>query len=157
MVASKIERLVIVAALGMLATHESSAQAAEALSLQSPAAMAVLEPLPPVAPDSMSPAGLALSDLEVLALARNPSLRRMAALVGAARGNALQAGLPPNPSVGYEGQQLGSGGLAEQHGVLLAKKLFAEASCDSVALSLIESECGVSKTCSPKSFASSLM
>lgn len=123
MVASKIERLVIVAALGMLATHESSAQAAEALSLQSPAAMAVLEPLPPVDPDSMSPAGLALSDLELLALARNPSLRRMAALVGAARGNALQAGLPPNPSVGYEGQQLGSGGLAEQHGVLFSQEI----------------------------------
>lgn len=124
MIASKIERLVIAAAAAYaLAECGSNASAAEALSLKSPAAMAVLEPLPPVDPDAMSATGLALSDLEQLALTSNPSLRRMAALVGAARGNALQAGLPPNPSVGYEGQQLGSGGLAEQHGVLFSQEI----------------------------------
>ncbi|MBL9164662.1 MAG: TolC family protein [Planctomycetaceae bacterium] len=58
-----------------------------------------------------------------MALGANPAIGRLAALVGAARGNALQVGLPPNPSVGYEGQQLGSGGLAEQNGVLFSQEI----------------------------------
>jgi cobalt-zinc-cadmium efflux system outer membrane protein len=71
------------------------------------------------------PAGqptLFLAELEQLGLQNNPSLARAAALVGAARGNWLQVGLPPNPTVGYEGQQLGSGGEAEQHGVLVGQE-----------------------------------
>jgi outer membrane protein, heavy metal efflux system len=67
--------------------------------------------------------GLTLEALEQQALASNPSVRRLAALVGAARGNSVQVGLLPNPSVGYEGQQLGSGGLAEQHGVLFSQEI----------------------------------
>jgi cobalt-zinc-cadmium efflux system outer membrane protein len=47
----------------------------------------------------------------------NPSVARAGALVEAARGNWLQVGLPFNPSAGYEVQQLGSRGLAEQNGV----------------------------------------
>jgi outer membrane protein, heavy metal efflux system len=58
-----------------------------------------------------------LADFEGLALSGNPAVARSAALVQAARGNWVQVGLKPNPTVGYEGQQLGSGGLAEQHGV----------------------------------------
>jgi len=60
---------------------------------------------------------LTLHDFEGMALSSNPSLARAAALVQAARGNWVQVGLKPNPTVGYEGQQLGSGGLAEQHGI----------------------------------------
>lgn len=124
MIASKTIFLVINAALVFtLANGGCEALATEMLSLQSPAAMAVLEPLPPVNPDAEPLNKLSLSDLEQLALMSNPSLRRMAALVGAARGNAWQAGLPPNPSIGYEGQQLGSGGLAEQHGVLFSQEI----------------------------------
>ncbi len=67
--------------------------------------------------------GLTLEQLEEMALTGNPSICRAYALVGAARGNWLQAGLKPNPSVGYEGQQLGSGGLAEQHGVLFSQEI----------------------------------
>jgi len=55
-------------------------------------------------------------------VANNPSIARAAALVGAARGNWIQVGLRPNPSVGYEGQQLGSGGLAEQQGVTVSQE-----------------------------------
>ncbi|MFO0915883.1 MAG: TolC family protein [Pirellulales bacterium] len=66
---------------------------------------------------------LTLADLEGLALSRNPSVGRAMARVGAARGAALQAGLPPNPSVGYEGQQIGSGGRAEQHGVSFGQEI----------------------------------
>ncbi len=59
------------------------------------------EQLPPV---EAAP-GLTMLDLETMALQSNPSITRMAALVGAARGKWVQSGLPPNPSVGYEGQQ----------------------------------------------------
>ena len=52
-----------------------------------------------------------------MALSSNPTVARSAALVQAARGNWVQVGLKPNPTVGYEGQQLGSGGEAEQHGI----------------------------------------
>lgn len=68
-------------------------------------------------------AGLTLEQLEQMALSNNPSLSRAAALVGAARGTWTQVGLSPNPSVGYEGQQLGSGGLAEQHGVVFNQEI----------------------------------
>jgi cobalt-zinc-cadmium efflux system outer membrane protein len=77
------------------------------------------EILPPV---DASP-GLTLAELEQMALAANPSIARAAAMIGAARGNWVQVGLLPNPSVGYEGQQLGSGGQAEQHGVLFSQEI----------------------------------
>lgn len=84
---------------------------------------AMSEPLPNPTSEAVQGTGLTLSQLEQNALASNPSVRRLAALVGAARGNSLQVGLRPNPSVGYEGQQLGSGGLAEQHGVLFSQEI----------------------------------
>ncbi len=65
---------------------------------------------------------LTLADFEGMALANNPSIARAAALVRAARGNYIQVGLPPNPSVGYEGQQIGSRGLAEQDGVFVSQE-----------------------------------
>ncbi len=81
------------------------------------------ETLPNLKPSEPSPKGVTLEELEQRALASNPSIRRFSALVGAARGNWVQVGLRPNPSIGYEGQQLGSGGLAEQHGVLLTQEI----------------------------------
>jgi len=65
---------------------------------------------------------LSLRDLEQMALASNPSVARASAMVGAARGNWIHVGLPPNPSIGYDGQQVGSGGMAEQHGVLFSQE-----------------------------------
>ena len=66
--------------------------------------------------------GLALADLEQMALVSNPSVARAAALARAAQGNYIQVGLPPNPVVGYEGQQVGSGGRAEQDGVFVQQE-----------------------------------
>lgn len=79
----------------------------------------VPEEIPTSAPEQR----LALADLEQMALAGNPSIARTAAGVGVARGNWVQGGLPPNPYVGYEGQQLGSGGLAEQHGIVFGQEV----------------------------------
>jgi outer membrane protein, heavy metal efflux system len=88
-----------------------------------------VEPTP--APEALPPATLrpvelgklTLADLEQMALAANPSVARAAALMQAARGNWVQTGLLPNPSVGYEGQQLGSRGLAEQEGFFVQQEI----------------------------------
>ncbi len=66
--------------------------------------------------------GLTLETIEAMGLAANPSIARAAAAVAAARGAALQAGLPINPVMGYEGQQIGSNGQAEQHGFLVGQE-----------------------------------
>jgi cobalt-zinc-cadmium efflux system outer membrane protein len=58
------------------------------------------------------PASLGLTDLEQLALQRNPTLAQAAAAVDASRGKALQAGLYPNPTIGYAGEQIGIAGTA---------------------------------------------
>ncbi|MEX2176636.1 MAG: TolC family protein [Pirellulaceae bacterium] len=80
------------------------------------------EPLPQAALRPVALGRLTLADLEQMALAANPSVGRAAALVQAARGNWIQAGLPPNPVVGYEGQQIGSAGRAEQDGVFVEQE-----------------------------------
>jgi len=66
---------------------------------------------------------MTLESLEAIARAEHPALRQAAARIDAARGKWLQSGLPPNPRWGYSGQQLGSRGLAEQHGVLIEQDL----------------------------------
>ncbi|HTN75966.1 MAG TPA: TolC family protein [Pirellulaceae bacterium] len=66
---------------------------------------------------------LTLEDLEQMALTGNPAIARMQALVNAARGNWVQVGLPPNPTFGYEGQQIGSRGLAEQDGAFVEQEI----------------------------------
>jgi cobalt-zinc-cadmium efflux system outer membrane protein len=57
-----------------------------------------------------------------MALANNPTLVEAQARVDAAQGRWLQVGLKPNPVVGYSGQQLGSGGQAEQQGVYVGQE-----------------------------------
>jgi cobalt-zinc-cadmium efflux system outer membrane protein len=81
------------------------------------------ESAPEVLPPAESRPGLGLAELEQLALERNPSLARAASVVAAARGRWLQVGLPPNPTTGYEGQQIGSGGKAEQHGIVVTQEV----------------------------------
>jgi cobalt-zinc-cadmium efflux system outer membrane protein len=55
---------------------------------------------------------LSLGDLEQKALQGNPTLAQAAAAVDASRGKALQAGLYPNPTIGYVGEQIGIAGTA---------------------------------------------
>jgi cobalt-zinc-cadmium efflux system outer membrane protein len=55
---------------------------------------------------------LASADLEQMALRGDPTLAQAAANVEAARGRAQQAGLYPNPTVGYEGNLIGVAGTA---------------------------------------------
>jgi cobalt-zinc-cadmium efflux system outer membrane protein len=63
---------------------------------------------------------LTLSDLEQQAIQNNPTLAQAAARVEAARGRSLQAGLYPNPTVGYEGDRIGAAGTAgEMQGLFI--------------------------------------
>ena len=66
-------------------------------------------PEAPPAPRAVvaAPAPLALDDLLRLALDRNPTLRQAQLDINAARGRALQAGLYPNPTISFIGDELG--------------------------------------------------
>jgi cobalt-zinc-cadmium efflux system outer membrane protein len=63
---------------------------------------------------------LSLADLEQMAVEGNPTLRQAAANVEAARGRAVQSGLYPNPTAGYEAERIGAAGTAgEMQGAFL--------------------------------------
>lgn len=66
---------------------------------------------------------LDLESLKQIAAENHPSLREASAHIDALLGKRTQAGLWPNPEVGYSGQQIASQGLAEQHGVYVGQKI----------------------------------
>jgi cobalt-zinc-cadmium efflux system outer membrane protein len=66
------------------------------------------------------PTILNLEALEHLALERNPTLLQASANIEAAQGRAQQAGLCPNPTVGYAGERIGAAGTAgEMQGLFI--------------------------------------
>lgn len=84
--------------------------------------------------DSERPDPIMLADLEELALQSNPTLRQAVAAVGQVRGNMIQAGLYPNPQVGYlrtdsdrSGQARSSGAFFGQEIVTAQKRQKAQA------------------------------
>jgi outer membrane protein, heavy metal efflux system len=74
-----------------------------------PALMVETSPAPMV---PTTAAVLTLPELEKMALQGNPTLAQAAAAVDASRGKALQAGLCPNPTIGYRGENIGIAGTA---------------------------------------------
>jgi cobalt-zinc-cadmium efflux system outer membrane protein len=81
-----------------------------------------LEVDPTPQPAAQAAAPLTLADLEQMALHGNPTLVQAAANLQAAQGRAVQAGLYPNPTVGYNAEQLGmrgKAGLGEQNGLFI--------------------------------------
>ncbi len=104
------------------------AQFAELASLQPQPQPAPQQPAAAVPPEAAAPnpapaaeGPLQLADLEQLAVNNHPGLGEAVARLDAARGEWLQVGLRPNPTIGYSGQQLGSGGQAEQQGAFLGQ------------------------------------
>ncbi len=67
-------------------------------------------PTPPVAPATQTPqtpaTALRLEDFEQMALKSNPTLAQAEAAIRAAEGRRVQAGLLPNPIIGYAGEEL---------------------------------------------------
>jgi cobalt-zinc-cadmium efflux system outer membrane protein len=68
--------------------------------------------------------GMTLEQLQQMALASNPTLGQAKAGVAAATGRTLQAGLWPNPTVGYIGEEIRGGSYGGgQHGVFLQQNV----------------------------------
>ncbi len=94
-------------------------------------------------------AALTIEELEQMALQRNPTLAQAQADVRASQGRKIQAGLYPNPVIGYEGREISSGPIIRggEHGFFvqqsivtfgklgLSRKVFAQeqAQAESVA------------------------
>ena len=87
------------------------------------------ETIGPAAPPEVLPPGgevaaLGLEALEQLALENNPTLVQAGAQVRISRGKAVQAGLCPNPTVGYTGEQIGGQGRAgEMQGMFFEQSI----------------------------------
>ncbi len=69
------------------------------------------------------PPAISLEELQAIALANNPTLVQAAAQVSAARGRWLQAGLYPNPSVGYLADEIGMAGTAGMQGLAISQQI----------------------------------
>jgi cobalt-zinc-cadmium efflux system outer membrane protein len=76
-------------------------------------------------PDLPGPEGrpLTLSDLQKLAMTNSPLIRQAAARVKETQGAAIQAGLPPNPTIGYEGDTMGTTGGPGYQGGFIDQKI----------------------------------
>jgi hypothetical protein len=78
----------------------------------------IRENFPPTSPTPIDPdfppgpegRPLTLSDLQKIAIANSPLIRQASFDIEAARGNAIQAGAYPNPTVGYEATSVGPSG-----------------------------------------------
>ena len=71
----------------------------------------------------LTPAAPGLDELLALARTHNPELAAAAARVGEARGRMVQAGLYPNPTLGYSGNQINDGpGTAGQQGGFVSQE-----------------------------------
>ncbi|TWT86711.1 Cobalt-zinc-cadmium resistance protein CzcC precursor [Pseudobythopirellula maris] len=77
------------------------------------------ELLPPLRlPDTV---GLTLAAIEQMAFANNPAIAQSEARIRALRGKWVQAGLPPNPTAGYTGGEIGNDGGAGQNGLYVGQ------------------------------------
>ena len=72
--------------------------------------------------NNTSESQLTLEQLEQIGLNSNPAVARSAALVNALRGKWIQAGLPPNPRIGYLGAEMGDEGTAGNQGGFVAQR-----------------------------------
>ncbi len=66
---------------------------------------------------------LSLEDLQNIALRNNPTLVQASAQVGAAEGQWIQAGLRPNPIIGYQASEMGNEGQSGQQGAFLSQEI----------------------------------
>ena len=65
---------------------------------------------------------LTLEDIEKLALANNPTLLQAQARIDVHKGTRIQAGLRPNPRLGYQHNEAGNNGRGGQQGVYVAQE-----------------------------------
>lgn len=102
-----------------------SRAAATTLARRTSARLASLQvPEPIAAPDGFSdaPAELTLADLEGIAFVYHPALAAATARIEMARGRQVQAGLWPNPVIGYHATEVGKLGTAGQQGAFVRQQ-----------------------------------
>lgn len=86
----------------------------------------IFPPLPPIEPglesyvDPNNPP-LSLDEAVNIGLSQSPDIRQAMALVRANCGEAIQAGLHPNPTIGYEGDTIGTLNTAGYHGPFMTQ------------------------------------
>ncbi len=73
-------------------------------------------------PQVVDAAPMTLTSLQQLALENSPVVRQAAASVENARGQAVQVGLYPNPTFGYEGDTIGTAKTAGYNGVFFTQE-----------------------------------
>lgn len=78
----------------------------------------------PAKAETETPEGdpLSLATLQQMAVDNSPVIRQAAANVEQTRGRAVQAGLYPNPTVGYEGDTIGTADTAGYNGVFFTQE-----------------------------------
>ncbi len=92
------------------------------LATAEPADLEALQPTEEISrPPTALPAELNLEELERIAIRSNPSLGVARAKIDAARGDWLQAGLHPNPTVGYVADDIGHAGRLGLQGLYVAQ------------------------------------
>lgn len=83
-----------------------------------PALLVAQTPLPSFVGNAQTstvqPTVLRLEDLEQMALKANPTLAQAEASIRVAEGKRVQAGLPPNPIIGYSGEELAYRAIGEK-------------------------------------------
>lgn len=89
------------------------------------AAYAKLPELPPVpfSPGDTMAERISLAELQEIALANSPAIAAAAARVEEARGAAVQAGLCPNPTTGYQADTVNTADTAGYHGVFASQTI----------------------------------
>jgi len=88
-----------------------------------PAPSALPAPLPPIAGEVAGQGGTTLAEFEAIALANNPTLVQAAMHVRAAQGKCIQAGLYPNPTIAYSGEEIGEDGKAGFQGAAFGQEI----------------------------------
>ena len=83
----------------------------------------ISDPLPEAAPQHVNAVVLTLADLEAMALEFNPTLSQASAAVDQERGTYRQAGLYPNPQLGYLNTTANQSDPRQANGVLVSQEI----------------------------------
>lgn len=88
-----------------------------------PAPLSIATHIPPAPRGSDVDDELTLDDFTALAMRNNPTLAAARARLTSARGQRLQAGLYPNPVIGYHATEVGNVGTAGQQGGFVSQRI----------------------------------
>jgi outer membrane protein, heavy metal efflux system len=120
-----LQRLLTTSLAIFVGAHALACAGQDAASLSSlpPVEYLAQQPVETIpSPKAQQAGALTLAEVEQLALSFNPTLAEAAARVRAARGEQLQVGLPPNPTFGYLGSEIGNDGRAGQQGIVFGQE-----------------------------------